>query len=157
MGQKGFTLIELLISISIIAILASVIMPLTQMTYKRSKEIELKQNLRAIRNAIDEYKKAWDDGKIKKNIGESGYPPSLGALVDGVDDVSSASTGKKIRFLRRIPRDPFNENMSIEPAKTWGIRSYQSESDNPSEGDDVFDVYSKSSEKALNGSNYKDW
>lgn len=157
MDQRGFTYIELVITISIIAILAAVIMPLSQLSVKRTKEAELKQNLRIIRTAIDDYKKVWDEGKIKKNIGESGYPPDLKTLVDGVDDASSAQSGRKIRFLRRIPRDPMSMDKEAAPEETWGLRSYQSPPDDPQEGDDVFDVYSKSEEEAIDGTFYRDW
>lgn len=155
--QNGVTLIELLVVLTILSILAAVVVPLSLVSYKRSKETELRQNLRDIRSAIDEYKKAWDDGKIKKSLGESGYPPDLVMLVDGVDDATSPQGGKKIRFLRRVPRDPMNADASLEPESTWGLRCYQSEPDDPQEGDDVYDVYSKSEDKAIDGTIYKNW
>lgn len=157
MRQDGVTLIELLVVLTILSILAAVVVPLSHVSYKRSKETELRQDLRDIRSAIDEYKKAWDNGKIRKNVGESGYPPNLKILVEGVDDVTAVQTGIKIRFLRRIPRDPMNIDASLEPEKTWGLRSYQSEPDDPQEGDDVYDVYSKSEDKAIDGTIYKNW
>lgn len=155
--HKGLTLIELLITVSILALLASVVLPLSKMTVKRAKEAELKQNLRVIRTALDDYKKAWDEGKIKKSVGESGYPPDLKTLVDGVDDASSTESGKKIRFLRRVPRDPMDEDKDHAPEETWGLRSYESDAEAPREGDDVFDVYSKSEDKAIDDTYYKDW
>ena len=92
-----------------------------------------------------------------KSLGESGYPPNLKILVEGVDDVTSAQSGTKIRFLRRIPRDPVNTETSLEPENTWGLRSYQSEPDDPREGDDVYDVYSKSEDKGIDWTFYKNW
>lgn len=157
MDQKGLTLIELLITVSILALLASVVLPLSKMTVKRAKEAELKQSLRVIRTALDDYKKAWDEGRIKKSVGESGYPPDLMTLAEGVEDASSSESGHKIRFLRRIPRDPMDEDKDMAPQETWGLRSYESDADDPREGDDVFDVYSKSEDKAIDGTYYKDW
>ncbi|MBI5234877.1 MAG: type II secretion system protein [Deltaproteobacteria bacterium] len=157
MGKKGFTFIELVITIAIISILASMVIPLSKTSVKRSKEMELRYDLRAMRNALDAYKTAWDNDKIKKNIGESGYPPDLASLVSGVDDASSPEAGKKIRFLRRIPRDPMNPDADLAPEKTWGLRSYRSDPDDPKEGDDIFDVYSKSTETALDGTAYNTW
>lgn len=166
-GEKGFTLIELLVTITIIAILASVILPLSEMAVKREKEIELKRSLRIIRTAIDEYKRASDEGLILKKAGESGYPPDLESLVEGVTLVkiirSTDADGdgddgpKVIRFLRRIPKDPMEPSPYIAPEDTWNIRSYDSDFDNPSEGDDVFDVYSLSEEIALDGTTYSSW
>jgi len=157
MGHKGLTLIELLITVSILAVLASVALPLSKMTVKRAKEAELKQSLRVIRVALDDYKKAWDEGRIKKSVGESGYPPSLETLVEGVEDASSASSGKLIRFLRRVPRDPMEEDKELPAEQTWGLRSYESGPEDPEEGDDVFDVYSKSEDRAIDGTYYKNW
>lgn len=157
MGQKGLTLIELLITITILMILASVAMPLSFMAVKRAKETELRQNLRAMRGAIDDYKKAWDQGKVKKNIADTGYPPNLATLVDGVDDITSPQGGRKIIFLRRIPRDPMDNDHTKAPDKTWGLRSYSSPPDAPKEGDDVFDVFSMSAETAIDGTRYSEW
>lgn len=157
MGQKGITLIELLITITILAILASIIMPLSQLTVKRQKELELRRNLRVIRTAIDEYKRAWDDGRIIKKAGESGYPPDLVILAEGVSDAKSPEFGKKIRFLRRVPRDPMDPDKTLAPEEAWGLRSYDSEPGDPREGDDVFDVYSKSTEVAIDGTAYDSW
>lgn len=157
MGHKGFTLIEILITVTILAILASAVMPLSKMSVKRSKETELRENLRTMRKAIDEYKRAWDEGRIRKNAGESGYPPDLKTLVDGVEDAASPQSGKKIRFLRRIPRDPMNPETSAASHETWGLRSYQSDPEDPKEGDDVFDVYSRSDDTAIDGTLYKTW
>lgn len=157
MGEKGFTLIELLITITIVAILASIVMPLSEMSVKRSKEMELRRNLRTIRTAIDGYKRAWDEGKIEKEAGASGYPPDLLVLVEGVEDASSPEADTMLRFLRRIPRDPMNDDKSLEPEETWGLRSYRSEPDDPEEGEDVFDVFSKSDGIAIDGTPYSSW
>lgn len=157
MDRNGFTYIELVITVAIISILAAVIMPLSELSKKRSMEAELRQNLRVIRTAIDDYKRAWDEGKLKKTVGESGYPPDLKTLVEGVEDASSAQSGRMIRFLRRIPKDPMSTDTDVPAEETWGLRSYQSPPDDPQEGEDVFDIYSKSEEQAIDGSFYKDW
>jgi general secretion pathway protein G len=152
----GFTLIELVITVAIVAILASGLIPLTQLAAQRSKEQELHSSLREIRTAIDAYKKAIDDNRIEKKADQTGYPPKLDVLVEGVKDVKTPDGGK-IYFLRRIPRDPFFEDSTVAAAKTWGLRSYASPPDDPREGEDVFDVYSPSGKVGLNGVPYKDW
>jgi len=147
--MKGFTLIELLITVAILALLASVALPLAEVTVQRGKEQELRRALREIREAIDAYKRAGDDGAIDKPVDKTGYPPSLAALVEGAVDKRDAK-GARIYFLRRVPGDP----LTHEP---WALRSYASPPDAPSSGDDVFDVHSKSDEKGLNGVAYKEW
>ena len=112
--------------------------------------------MREIRRAIDSYKEAADDGRIQKSIGDSGYPPTLQALVEGVTDQTDLK-GKKLFFLRRIPRDPVCECPELSPAQTWQLRSYQSSADNPQEGKDVFDVSSRSTRESLNGTLYSQW
>lgn len=156
-GEKGLTLIEVLITITIIAVLASVVIPISRMSVKRSNEAELRESLRLIRTAIDEYKKAWDEGKIKKSSDDTGYPPDLETLVKGTEDATSAKSGKVMRFLRRVPRDPMNDDESLRPEETWGLRSYKSGPDEPEEGDDVYDVYSKSDGIAIDGTAYGTW
>ena len=156
-GQKGVTLIELIITLAILAILASIIMPLSHMTVKRQKELELKRTLRVIRRAIDKYKEASDEGRITKDAGGSGYPPDLATLVEGISDAKGDKFAAKLRFLRRIPRDPMESDKFMDPDDTWGKRSYESDADSPSEGDDVFDVYSLSYETAIDGTQYSDW
>lgn len=156
-GEKGLTLIEVLITITIIAVLASVVIPISRMSVKRSNEAELRESLRLIRTAIDEYKKAWDEGKIKKSSDDTGYPPDLETLVKGIEDATSAKSGKVMRFLRRVPRDPMNDDESLRPEETWGLRSYKSGPDEPEEGDDVYDVYSKSDGLAIDGTAYGTW
>ena len=155
-NRQGFTLIELMISLAIIALLATVALPISELSVKRTKEAELQTALQQIRTAIDAYKQAWDNGQIASAMNKSGYPPSLEVLVDGVDDLTSVE-GHKIYFLRRIPRDPFATDPSLTPAETWGKRSYESSADDPQEGDDVYDVYSRAPGKSLRGIPYRDW
>lgn len=152
----GFTLIELVITVAIIALLASVAMPLNELVVQRGKEQDLRRALRDIREAIDDYKQASDDGRIQKRVGESGYPPRLEALVAGVEDQKSPDK-QMIYFLRRIPRDPFATEPSLPAAATWGKRSYASPPDAPREGDDVFDVYSLATGIGINGRPYREW
>lgn len=153
--QRGFTLIEVVVTVAIIAILATAALPLTELTVKRSKEQELKLALRQIRDAIDEYKRAFDEGRIKRAPDASGYPKTLALLVQGEDDIRSA-TPKKIYFLRRIPRDPFYTGEGSNE-ESWGLRSYASPADEPQPGEDVYDVYSLSEAKGMNGVPYRQW
>jgi general secretion pathway protein G len=155
-AARGFTLVELLISVVIVGLLASVAVPVTELVIKRGKERELREALREIRMAIDAYKQAVDDGRIKTDALKSGYPPNLQVLVDGAPDARSAAGGRQIYFLRRIVADPFAAN-SADPAATWGKRSYASPPDAPAEGEDVFDVYSQSTQTGLNGIRYQEW
>lgn len=153
--KLGFTFIELVITLAILSIMASITMPLVQLNIQRSKEQKLAENLRKIRTAIDEYKTLSDEGRIKKNVDESGYPPSLEALVEGVEDIKDIKK-RKIYLLRKIPQDPIYAD-KLDEANNWGIRSYQSTSDDPQEGDDVFDVYSLADGVGLNGEPYREW
>jgi general secretion pathway protein G len=158
-SSKGLTLIELIVTMTILAILASAILPLASMTTKRTKEIELRRNLRTIRTAIDDFKRTYDDGvrqnKIQAVVNKSGCPETLEQLVEGYD-FGQAAGGKK-RFLRRIPTDPFKPPGQGEEPE-WGLRSYTDEPDSTSwGGEDVFDVYSLSEETALDGTKYSDW
>lgn len=155
--SRGFTIIELVVTIAIVALLASAVIPSAQLVYQREREVQLRDALRTIRDAIDAYKRATDQGFIKKDLDKSGYPPDLQTLVDGVDDARSAKEGVKIYFLRRVPRDPFWPDPAAAAADTWGLRSYASPVDDPQPGDDVFDVYSRSSRTGLNGVPYRDW
>lgn len=153
---KGFTLIELLLTLALLATLATVAYPLTALMGKRDRELDLQRSLREIRRAIDAYKDASDDGRIEKSITDSGYPPSLQVLVEGVTD-NTHLQGNKLYFLRRIPRDPFCECPELAAEKTWQLRSYKSSADNPQEGEDVFDVSSRSPRESLNGTSYSQW
>jgi general secretion pathway protein G len=153
---RGFTLIELIITVTIVALLAGAAVPLAELTVKRSREHELQSALRQIREGIDAYKRAWDDKKIARNANESGYPKSLDQLVNGVTDITRPD-GAQIYFLRRLPRDPTYPDPRAPAATTWGKRSYASPPDTPSEGADVFDVYSLSPDIALNGVPYREW
>ncbi len=152
---KGFTLIELITTVVIVAILAVVATPMLKVTVQRKKESELRENLRLIRQAIDAYKLASDEGRIKKNIDQTGYPPNLEILVEGVTDIK-APKAQKIKFLRRIPLDPML-NEQVPDEKKWGLRSYGSDEKNPTEGEDVYDVYSLSSAIGSNKVPYSQW
>ncbi|MGD9733026.1 MAG: type II secretion system protein [Desulfamplus sp.] len=147
---KGVTLIELIAAMAIISILATGIMPLSKMAYKRSREIELRQALRTVRTALDKYKRDADEKKIVVPFNSTGYPKTLEELVDGVP--SLVESGRKRKYLRRIPRDPMTED------GTWNMRSYADEPDSTIwSGEDVYDVYSKSDKSAIDGTFYKDW
>lgn len=147
--MKGFTLIELVITVAIVALLASVALPLAEVTVQRNKEKDLRVALRDIRTAIDAYKRAADEGLIERKADESGYPPTLAALVEGVED-KRKNDGSKLYFLRRVPGDPVS-------GEQWGLRSYASTPKEPHEGKDVFDIYSRSPELGLNGRAYREW
>jgi len=153
-GDRGYTLVEVVIVSAIIAVLASAVVPLTRVTIQRQKEVELRRELREIRTAIDKFKDAVDTGQIattELEPGSEGYPPDLQALVDGVPAANDA-TGRKLKYLRRIPIDPLTDSAE------WGLRSYQDKPDSTSwGGKNVFDVYTKSDGKALDGTKYRDW
>ena len=127
-----------------------------EVTLQRRHEQELRRSLREIRTAIDTYKKASDEGRIAKTVGATGYPAKLELLVDGALDARSPKHAK-IFFMRRLPRDPFNDSADLDDAKTWGKRSYASEANEPREGDDVYDVYTTSPKIGLNGIPYSKW
>lgn len=155
-SQRGFTLIELLASAAILGVLASVAVPVVQTTMQRERERELRTALRDIRGAIDSYKLAVASGKIAVAEGASGCPPSLPALVAGVQNEQDKN-GPRLYFLRRLPRDPFFADRSVAAADTWGKRRFDSPPDAPQEGADVFDVYSRSTQTGLNGVPYAEW
>lgn len=151
----GFSLVEVVVTVAIVALLASIAAPLTETVRRRAKEQDLKQALYQIRDAIDAYKVAADAGYIQKSADSSGYPPSLGVLVEGVRDLRSPKAAR-IYFLRRIPRDPF-ASAELLAEESWGLRSYESPADDPEEGKDVFDVYSLAEGVGLNGIPYREW
>lgn len=152
----GFTFIELIMTLAIMAVLVTVATPLAQLTVQRQKEHDLRSALFQIREALDAYKRASDQGRLVARLGESGYPKSLDLLVEGVDDQRSPAH-QKIYFLRRLPRDPMHADAATPAAATWALRSYASPPDDPGEGEDVFDVSSRSDKLGLNGVAYKNW
>ncbi len=146
-GERGLTLVELIVTSAILGILASAAIPVMSFEVQRQKERELRADLWMMRNAIDKYKDAADKGAFQTKVDSQGYPPDLDTLVKGVD-----VQGKKVRFLRKIPMDPMTGNTD------WGMRSMQDDPDSDSySGDSVFDVYSKSTGTALDGTKYSDW
>jgi general secretion pathway protein G len=152
-GERGFTFIEMIVVTTILLVLASTVMPLAQVTMQRQREAELHRALREMRTALDKFKDAVDQGLIPSTELEpanEGYPPDLETLVDGVSVANDAS-GRKLKFLRRIPVDPMTKD-------EWGLRSYQDDPDSKSwGGQNVFDVYTKSEGTALDGTKYRDW
>jgi len=153
---RGFTLIELVITVAIIAILATMALPLNELAVQRSKEQDLRRALRDVREAIDAFKQASDEGRIAKKVGESGYPRRLNDLVEGVEDQKNPRR-ERTYFLRRLPRDPLAADAALAAAETWGKRSYASPPDDPREGEDVYDIYSLASGKGINGRPYREW
>ncbi|MPZ43702.1 MAG: prepilin-type N-terminal cleavage/methylation domain-containing protein [Betaproteobacteria bacterium] len=154
--RTGFTLIELIATVAIVAILAAAAAPMLEVSARRAKESELRSALRSIRGAIDAYKTAVDEGHVTRKADESGYPPTLAVLAEGVADAKDPQK-RRIYFLRRIPRDPFSPDPSLAVAQTWGLRSYASPPEAPIAGDDVFDVHSLSAGTGLNGIPYREW
>jgi general secretion pathway protein G len=148
--QSGMTLLELILAMGILVILAGAAMPVLHDQIVRPKEDELHRDLREMRSAIDRYKDYSDRGLIRKQLDSEGYPPDLDTLVKGVR--IGAGDDSKIRFLRRIPKDPFTGQAD------WGTRSVQDDPDATSaSGDNVFDVFSKSQSTALDGTRYSEW
>ena len=154
--KKGFTLIEMIAVLAILAVLATAAMPMAQMVAKHGKEEELRHDLRQIRKAIDAYKRDSDSGRIAKKAGASGYPAKLDDLANGVDDLRDPNKKAKIFYLRRIPGDPMAPS-GEQGSETWAKRSYQSPPDDPQEGEDVYDVHSRSEALGLNGIPYNKW
>lgn len=156
---SGVSLLELVVTMAILGVLASVVMPMVQMTAQRSRELELKRNLRVIRTALDEFKKKYDkavdDKKVIPSANKSGYPETLQQLVEGYD--FGGASPVKIKFLRKVPSDPMNPPKSGDEPQ-WGLRSYADAPDSNSwGGEDVFDVYSLNSGIAIDGTKYSDW
>jgi len=149
-AQRGMTLLELIIATSILMILASAALPVNRMAIKRQKEFELREHLREMRSAIDRYKDAADKNLIQVELGTEGYPKTLEVLVDGIELATAKE--RRVRFLRRIPVDPMTGRTD------WGMRSVQDEPQSGSwGGQNVFDVFSRSSGIALDGTRYADW
>lgn len=155
-SQWGFTLVEMVMTVAIVGVLASAAMPLASLVSQRSKEQELRQSLLQIREAIDAHRRDFDAGRIAKGTTDSGYPKSLKDLTEGVIDQTSQKK-KRLIYLRRLPRDPLHTDPSVSAAETWGLRSYDSPPDEPSPGNDVFDVYSRNKGVGLNGIPYSKW
>jgi general secretion pathway protein G len=168
LSQLGMTLLELIVACGILAVLATVAIPLARVTVEERKETELRQDLLEIRTAIDRYKDDADKNLIQVQAGTEGYPPDLQTLVDGVQLTGGQSQGtpllgtqvqqpqnqqdQKVHYLRKIPTDPFTGNTD------WGLRSAQDDPDSTQwGGQDVFDVYSRAQGTALNGTKYSDW
>jgi general secretion pathway protein G len=160
-ARNGFTLIEILVVIAIVSILASAAMPLSRMTIKRAREIELRNNLRILRTAIDAFKKDCDGKKLSTVEGycktdQDNYPESLEQLTEPLKLAGAADKVRK--YLRRIPRDPMTEIESPDNPNNWGLRSYSDPPDsNQWGGGNVYDVYSKSENVALDGTKYNTW
>jgi general secretion pathway protein G len=147
-GQRGFTLVEMIVVITILLILMGAAVPVVKVTVRRDRERELRRDLWEMRTAIDRYKDAADRNAFQVKLGTEGYPPDLDTLVNGVE----IAGGKKLRFLRHIPVDPMTGN------KDWGLRSMQDDPESDSwGGQNVFDVYTKATGTALDGTKYKDW
>ncbi len=166
--KGGFTLVEMIVVMAILSILAWSALPLVKIAVQREREVELRRDLRMLRDAIDAYKKLSDEKKIEVKEDTEGYPPTLEVLVKGIEvqgpdqaggspssggSSGGKSKGKKVvKFLRRIPRDPMTDSLD------WGLRSYQDSPDSDKWGEEnVYDVYTKSQAKALDGTLYRDW
>jgi general secretion pathway protein G len=146
-GEQGLTLLELIIASSILVVLSTMAVPLARLTIQREKERQLRIALWQMRDAIDRYKDAADRQLFQIKVDSQGYPPDLDTLAKGVD-----VQGKKLKFLRKVPIDPMTNSTD------WGLRSMQDDADSDSWGEqNVFDVYTKSTGTALDGTKYKDW
>jgi general secretion pathway protein G len=154
--SRGLTLMELVVTLALLGLMGMLAEPLAELSLQRTREQQLRDALREIRGAIDRYKLAADQGQIERKVGDSGYPPDLQTLVDGVPNVRSPKR-ERLYFLRKVPRDPFAPPGEGEGAATWSLRSYASPPDAPSAGSDVFDVYSRAKGTGLDGLPYGAW
>lgn len=162
LASAGFTLVELVITVALVGLMALMALPLYEVTTTRMKESELRHALRTIRQGLDAYKTAVDDGRLASDPGTSGYPPSLNLLTEplellGKRDLSGSQKTQRMVILRQLPRDPFNIDADIPAAQTWRTRAYASRTDDPEPGEDVFDISSKSDRTALDGTSYSSW
>lgn len=158
-SSRGGTLLELLVTLVILSILASIALPYAELTVKRDREIRLRQTLRDVRSAIDEFHSDWKSGRVTKSTrgaSDDGYPRSLDVLVDGVE--SAKADGSKIYYLRSLPVDPFAEATSLNSRDMWSLRGYQDAPDRIMwNGKDVYDIHSRSREQAIDGTPYSEW
>jgi general secretion pathway protein G len=157
---NGYTLVELLIVLGVLGLLASMAMPLAEVTVQRAKERELQRALWEIRDAIDAYRRAREQGAIlvagANSWGAGLYPPSLASLTQAWPDARADRRGEPLRFLRRVPRDPFAD-ASVPAERSWALRSYTSDAERPQPGSEVYDVQSASDRVGLNGIPLKRW
>jgi general secretion pathway protein G len=158
LGSSGFSLVEMMVVMAILSIMAAVTLPYAEMTLKRDKELELKRDMREIREAIDQFHNDWAGGKLPKtswDVSSNGYPKTLEVLMEGARDKDPMKPAHK--YLRRFPENPFGDK-DMRPDRQWAVRGYADPSDSTSwGGEDVYDVYCPGDEKALDGSYYHDW
>lgn len=157
-NSRGYTLVELLVVLAVLAVLASAAMPLAQMARQREQERELKRALWEIRDALDAWRRAREAGAIvpAPGVAAAPYPPTLQALEQAWPDARPTHRGQVLRFLRRVPRDPFADP-ALPAAATWGLRGYHAEADAPRPGNEVYDVHSLSPRVGLNGVALRQW
>ncbi len=155
--NDGFTLIEVVITLAIVGLIASAAFPMAELGYQREREAELRRVLIEVREAIDAYHRAVEEGRIVRSARSSGYPPSLSTLVEGARDASDPNGKARLYFLRAIPRDPMALDPALDNDATWAKREYASSADDPREGEDVFDLHSRSERTGINGVPYRMW